>query len=133
MLIGYVSDENYVALADVAIEIDRDGELIEVIRSTPRGRVFAELEPGRYRFSLAKSGFGSKSVILDLPLAAPYQFRLLSDCLLGYVWPKWVKTGERAEFRVHSHEPYRLSLWRYGLEKRVRRLLGWLTSTARAR
>ena len=125
MLIGYVSDENYVALADVAIEIDRDGELIEVIRSTPRGGVYAELEPGRYRFSLVKAGFGSKSVTLDLPLAEPYQFRLLSDCLLGYVWPKWVRTGERSEFRVHSHEPYQLTLWRYGLEKEFIAMLGW--------
>ncbi|TXG86951.1 MAG: carboxypeptidase regulatory-like domain-containing protein [Thermomicrobiales bacterium] len=125
MLIGYVSDENYVAQSDVAIEIDRDGELIEVLRSTPRGGVYADLEPGRYRFSLVKPGFGSKSVVLDLPLAEPYQFRLLSDCLLGYVWPNWVKTGERSEFRVHSHEPYRLTLWRYGLEKTFIAKLGW--------
>ena len=93
MLIGYVSDENYVALADVAIEIDRDGELIEVIRSAPRGGVWAELEPGRYRFSLAKPGFGSKSVTLDVPLSAPYQFRLLSDCLLGYLTATMYKPG----------------------------------------
>jgi hypothetical protein len=125
VLIGYVSDENYVALSDVAIEIDRDGELVEVIRSTPRGGVYADLEPGRYRFSLVTPGFGSKSVTLDLPLAEPYQFRLLSDCILGYVWPKWAKTGERSEFRVHSHEPYKLSLWRYGQEKEFIATLGW--------
>ena len=125
MLIGYVSDERYVALTDVAIEIDRGGELVEIVRSSPRGGVHADLAPGRYRFTLVKSGFGSKSVMLDLPLPEPYQFRLLCDCLLGYVWPKWVKTGERSEFRVHSHEPYKLSLWRYGLEKEFIAMLGW--------
>ncbi len=125
MLIGYVSDEQFVALSDVAIEIDREGELIEVVRSTPRGGIYADLTPGRYRFTLVKSGFGSKSVVLDVPLAEPYQFRLLSDRILGYVWPKWVQTGERSEFRVHSHEPYKLSLWRYGLEKEFVAMLGW--------
>jgi len=125
MLIGYVSDEQFVALSEVAIEIDRRDELVEVVRSTPRGGVSAELPPGRYRFTLVKSGFGSKSVLLDLPLAEPYQFRLLSDRLLGYVWPKWVRTGERSEFRLHSHEPYKLSLWRYGLEKEFVAMLGW--------
>ena len=34
----------------------------------------------------------------------PFQFRLLSDCLLGYIWPKWVRSGEIAEFRVHAVE-----------------------------
>jgi N,N-dimethylformamidase len=125
VLIGYVSDENYVALADVGVEIDRDGELVEVVRSTPRGGVYADLPPGGYRFTLVKPGFGSKSVSLELPLAEPYQFRLLSDCILGYVWPKWVKSGERSEFRVHSHEPYQLTLWRYGLEKEFIAMLGW--------
>lgn len=125
MLIGYVSDERYVALADVGIEIDRDDTLVEVVHSTPRGRVCADLEPGTYRFTLVKDGFGAKSVTLDLPRPEPYQFRLLSDCILGYVWPKWVRSGERSEFRVHSHEPYQLSLWRYGLEKEFVAMLGW--------
>ena len=55
----------------------------------------------------------------------PYQFRLLSDGLLGYAWPKWVRSGERSEFRVHSVEPYHLALWRYGLKKELVRGLGW--------
>jgi hypothetical protein len=49
----------------------------------------------------------------------------LSDCLLGYVWPKWVKAGEKGEFRVHSVEPYKLDLWRYGIKKGFVRGLGW--------
>ncbi len=59
------------------------------------------------------------------PDRPPYQFRLLADGLLGYAWPKWVKSGELSEFRVHSVEPYDLSLWRYGIEKQLIRRLGW--------
>src|SRR5262249_43973540 len=55
----------------------------------------------------------------------PYHFRLLSDCLLGYAWPKCVRAGEEAEFRVHSVEPYKLELYRYGWEKEFVRGLGW--------
>ena len=42
------------------------------------------------------------------------------------MWPKWVRAGERSEFRVHSPEPYRLSLWRYGWQKELVRPIGWL-------
>jgi hypothetical protein len=125
MLVGYVSDERYVTIADVAIEIDRDGETVAVTHSTARGKVLADIEPGNYRVTLVKQGFGSKSVTIDIDGQTPYQFRLLSDCLLGYVWPKWVQTGERSEFRVHAVEPYRLSLWRYGRHKEFQRILGW--------
>jgi N,N-dimethylformamidase len=126
MLVGYVSDERYVALADVAIEFERDGRSVAVVRSTPRGGVHAEIEPGRYRVTLVKPGFGSKSVTLDVGAGEPYQFRLLSERLLGYMWPKWVASGEQAEFRVHSPETVQLSLWRYGQKKEFVRLLGWL-------
>ncbi|CAN5678374.1 hypothetical protein BH09CHL1_BH09CHL1_01860 [soil metagenome] len=124
MLVGYVSDERYVAIADVAVEIDRDGETIAVTRSTARGKILVDIEPGTYRVTLVKSGFGSKSSTVEIG-SEPHQFRLLSDCLLGYVWPKWVQSGERSEFRVHAVEPYRLSLWRYGREKEFVKLLGW--------
>src|SRR5207253_2378411 len=56
---------------------------------------------------------------------APLHFRLLSDCLLGYAWPKWCRSGDRVEFRVHSVEPYKLGLWRYGYEKEFIRNIGW--------
>jgi hypothetical protein len=55
----------------------------------------------------------------------PYHFRLLSDSLLGYAWPKCVKVGEKSEFRVHAVEQYKLELWRYGWEKEFIRGLGW--------
>ena len=125
MLVGYVSDERFVALADVAVEFERDGQCVAVVPSTPRGAVYADLEAGRYRATLVKPGFGSKSVEVEVDPDRPYQFRLLSDGLWGYVWPKWVRTGEHSEFRVHAVEAYRLSLWRYGRTKEFVRLLGW--------
>lgn len=125
MLIGYVSDERYMALCDVAVELERDGVSVAVTRSTPRGAIYAELAPGPCRATLICPGFGPKVVDLTLDPARPYQFRLLSDRLLGYMWPRWVRAGERAEFRVHSAAPYRLSLWRYGREQEFVRLLGW--------
>jgi N,N-dimethylformamidase beta subunit-like protein len=125
MLIGYVSDEYYVALPDVLVEFERGGETTTVVRSSPRGAISTEIPPGEYRVTLAKTGYGSKSVEVQIQEGMPLQFRLLSDGLLGYVWPKWVRAGERGEFRVHSVEPYRLSLWRYGRQKEYVRLLGW--------
>src|SRR5437762_2037985 len=125
MLIGYVSDERYVALHDVALEFERDGQSRAVVHSTPRGAVYAELEPGEYRVTLVKDGYGNKSVTMRVDPYKAFNFRLLTDGLLGYVWPKWVKAGEQAEFRVHAVEAYRLSLWRYGLKKEFIKLLGW--------
>lgn len=124
MLIGFVSDERYSALADVALEFVQ-GEKSIVARSTPRGAVIADLTPGTYRVTLSKAGYGSKTVTMNVEAGRPYTFRLLSDRLLGYVWPKWARSGERGEFRVHSVEPYRLSLHRYGWETECVRLLGW--------
>ena len=125
MLIGYVSDERYVAVADVLVEFQQAGATVVVVRSTPRGAVQAELAPGDYRVTLVKDGFGSKSVTMTVDPARPYQFRLLTDGLLGYVWPRAVKAGERSEFRVHATESYRLSLWRYGWKREFVKLLGW--------
>jgi len=125
MLIGYVSDENYVALADVAIEFVQAGRSMALVRSTPRGAIDADIAPSEYEVVLVKAGFGSKRITMRADPGTPYQFRLLSDRLLGYVWPKWSRAGEHAEFRVHSVEPYRLSLWRYGLRREFVKLLGW--------
>jgi hypothetical protein len=125
MLIGYVSDEHYVALADVAVElIDAKGDSWET-RSRASGAVHVDLPPGDYRVVLQKPGFGNKLSRISIPVSQPQQFRLLSDCLLGYAWPKWVRGGEESEFRVHSVEPYKLELWRYGWEPEFVRGLGW--------
>ncbi|MBM3996190.1 MAG: carboxypeptidase regulatory-like domain-containing protein [Planctomycetes bacterium] len=124
MLIGYVSDEKYVALADVVVEFTNDaGESWEA-RSRASGSIHAELPPGEYLVTLAKPGFGSKRVRMT-PQWQPHHFRLLSDGLLGYAWPKCVRSGASSEFRVHSVEPYKLDLWRFGWDKEFIRALGW--------
>jgi hypothetical protein len=125
MLIGYVSDENYVAIADAVIDIERGGQHVATVRSSARGGIHADLDPGPHAFVLVRPGFGSKTVEATVDPDRPLQFRLLSDRLLGYAWPKWVRSGERSEFRVHSVEPYRLSLWRYGWKREFVKLYGW--------
>jgi N,N-dimethylformamidase len=127
MLIGYVSDERYVAIPDVLIEF-QSGSLPEpiVVHSTPRGEIYAPIPAGNYDVVVTKPGYGSKMATLDLGAGTPHQFRLLSDGLLGYMYPLWAKSGCQSEFRVHAVEEYRLSLWRYGLTKSLVRLIGWL-------
>jgi N,N-dimethylformamidase len=125
MLIGYVSDENYSALADVLVEFDQQGRSCALARSSPRGAIYAELAPGTYHVTLSKYGFGPKRVSAAIVEGTPSQFRLLSDSLYGYVWPKWAKTGGSCEFRVHSPEAYHCSLWRYGVRKELIRNIGW--------
>ncbi|MFM8273669.1 MAG: N,N-dimethylformamidase beta subunit family domain-containing protein [Gemmata sp.] len=125
MLIGYVSDERYVALPDAALEfVGADGSSVEA-RSRASGAVYAELPPGEYKVVIQKPGFGAKFSRVSVPSAGLHHFRLLSDCLLGYAWPKWVRGGERSEFRVHSVEPYKLELWRYGAQPDFVKALGW--------
>ena len=126
MLIGYVSDENYVALLDAVLEFEAHGQPTAVATSSPRGAVYADVPSGEYRVTIAKAGYGSKTVeIFVTPDDLPYHFRLLSDNLYGYAWPKWVHAGESGEFRVNSPEAYHLALWRYGQAKELVRPIGW--------
>lgn len=125
MLVGYVSDERYLALAEVALEFEDAAGRSWETHSRASGAVHVELPPGTYRVSLQKEGVGSKRVEVTVAEGAPHHFRLLSDGLLGYAWPKWVRCGEEAEFRVHSVEPYHLELWRYGWKKERVCGLGW--------
>ncbi len=125
MLVGYVSDERFVALPDVVLEfIGASGESWDV-RSRASGAVHLDLPPDKYRVVLQKSGYGAKFSRVTVPGPTPHHFRLLSDGLLGYAWPKWVRSGEASEFRVHSVEPYKLELWRYGWRPEFVRSLGW--------
>src|SRR4029077_13063110 len=106
MLIGYVSDEQYAALPDVLLEFEGEPGAFTA-RSGATGSVRLDLPPGTYKATLQKTGYGAKSVTVVVdPDRRTFQFRLLSDGLLGYAWPKWVRGGERSEFRVHSVEPY---------------------------
>ena len=57
------------------------------------GAVYAAVEPGEWRVTLQHPGFGSKRSVVTVDPAKPHPFRLLSDSLLGYAWPKWVRAG----------------------------------------
>jgi hypothetical protein len=124
MLLGYVSDEYYAALPDVLVEL-RSNHSHAITRSGPSGAFYADLPAGHYEVCLNKPGFGSKRVQVALDGEKPHHFRLLSDRLLGYAWPKWCRAGDRVEFRVHAVEPYKLGLWRYGYHKEFIRNIGW--------
>ncbi|MCI0639705.1 MAG: carboxypeptidase regulatory-like domain-containing protein [Gemmataceae bacterium] len=125
MLIGYVSDEYYAALCDAVVELRSQSQPPIVVRSGPSGAVHADVPPGRYEVCLALRGFGSKRIEVNIDPAKPIHFRLLSDRLLGYAWPKWCRAADQVEFRVHAVEPYTLTLWRYGLNKDFVRNVGW--------
>src|SRR5262249_39323449 len=102
MLIGYVSDERYLALSGVALEfVDGHGQSWEA-RSRATGAVHVDPPAGNYTVPLQHPGYGAKRSELSLPASSPHQFRLLADGLSGYIWPKWVRSGEAGEFRVHA-------------------------------
>ncbi|HJP34045.1 MAG TPA: DUF6605 domain-containing protein [Candidatus Latescibacteria bacterium] len=124
MLIGYVSDERYVALPDTLLEfVNEQGSV--ATRSRASGAVYADLLPGPYEVILARDGYGAKRVRMNVTEGRPYQFRLLADGLLGYAWPRCVQAGERAEFRIHSDRAYKLELFRYGIDKEFIQTIGW--------
>ena len=126
-LLAYVSDEMYLALSDVSAEFEPvEGGAPTILRSSPRGAFYGDIPAGSYRVVLAKSGFGSKSALVQLDESGPLQFRLLSDGIVGYMWPKWVRGGETSEYRIHSVEAYQLSLWRYGLKRELVETVTWM-------
>jgi hypothetical protein len=125
MLLGYVSDEYYAALADALVEFRGPNGLRRVLRSAPSGALDGDLSPGEYEVCLSKPGFGSKRVRATIGTGRPMHFRLLSDRLLGYAWPKWCRGGDPVQWRVHTVEPYKLGLWRYGYRKEFLRNIGW--------
>ena len=124
MLVGYVSNERYVALPDTLLEFTAADGTVSEARSTASGAVHADLAPGEYRVVLYRPGCGQKSVEMTVEPGQPYHFRLLTDGLLGYMWPRCVKAGEQSEFRVHAVEEYGLELWRYGAQKEFIRRIG---------
>src|SRR6266446_2750754 len=123
MLAGFVSDENYAALAEVSVEF-RNQDTLRTTRSAVSGALSVDLFAGAYDICLSKPGYGAKRVSAQLG-GKPRHFRLLSDRLLGYAWPKWCRGGQAVQFRVHTVEPYKLGLWRYGYRKEFVRNVGW--------
>jgi hypothetical protein len=117
----------YVAIPDVQAEFESTatGE-VTLLRSSPRGVFYGDLSDGEYRVTLAKAGFGSKLSIAPVGGEQPHQFRLLSDTLLGYMWPRWARSGESSEYRITSTEQYQLTLWRYGLKKEYVQMIAWM-------
>lgn len=121
---AYVSDEDYVAIPDVAGEFEANGCSL-IFRSSARGAFLGDIAPGKYRVTLSHPQFGAKSTNVELGNGRPFQFRLLSHALLGFMWPKWIRSGEESEIRTHSREQFQLSLWRYGWNKEFVRMLSW--------
>ena len=124
MLIGYVSDQQHVAIPAVDVAIESPGGRWDT-SSRADGAIIVDCPPGEYQLTFNRDGFGGKRVRVELAEGQPHQFRLLPDGLIGYMWPKWVRTGGASEYRVHSSEAFRLDLYRYGWEKQLVRQLGW--------
>ena len=81
MLIGYVSDERYLALSDVLFEFTNEHVTVQS-SSSASGKVYAELEAGTYTATFQLEGFGPKRVRINAQPGKPYHFRLLSNQLL---------------------------------------------------
>ena len=126
MIIGYVSDEHYLALADVSVEFMKDEKLVGHTKSFMSGAVECDLPAGNYRMTFGKPGYGSKHVEITLPVKEPIKFRLLSDKLIGYMWPKWSVSGEKSTIRINSTASCRVELFRYGLKKESHGVVTWL-------
>lgn len=116
MLVGYVSDENFVAVADAVLELSGD-DGVWTARSTASGAVRLDIPAGDYDVAVARDGFGSKVTRVRVAPGQPVQIRLLRERLVGYVWPKAARSGERCELRVSAPVRYRAELWRYGEHK----------------
>lgn len=115
-VIGYVSDEMDVALPNVWLEFWGDKTRV-VTASGPSGAVEAKLPRGSYEVILSKAGYSTKRTGAILPADFPLRFRMLSNALVGYAWPKWVRAGDDSELRINTADGFDLSLWRYGWER----------------
>jgi len=125
MLAGFVSDEYFAALPGALVELRAANGRRFVTRSSASGAILLDVPPEPYEVCISLPGYGSKRVRVDYEVDKVHHFRLLSDRLLGYAWPKWCRAGELAQFRVSSIEPYKLLLYRYGLHKELVQNVGW--------
>ena len=128
MLIGYVSDEYFVAVSNVSIEAactscsDR-----YVTQSSASGAIELPITQGTYTFTLASEGFSPKRSTHGISLGETVNFRLLSNKLYAYVSPRWSVAGTEAKVLVSSKSPYSLELWHYGAKKTLIKRLGFDT------
>jgi hypothetical protein len=65
MLIGYVSDEMYVAVSNAQIEFLSENFQVEV-RSTASGAIYADIPIGEYTVVLDHSNFGRKTSLVTI-------------------------------------------------------------------
>ncbi len=125
MLIGYVSDERYLALSGVALEfVDDRGRSWEA-RSRATGAVHADLPAGDYTVTLQHPGFGAKHSKVSLPdaVAAPVPAarRRPERLRLAQVGPR--RRGRRVPGpRRRTVPPGTLAI---RLVARIRPRLGW--------
>ncbi len=124
--IGYVSNEDYLALNDVNVVFEKDHEILGDTKSLATGAVRTDLPPGSYTLTFAKAGYGSKHVEVTLPVKEPIKFRLLSDKLVGYMAPRWSTSGEKSCIRINSTTSCRVELFRYGKVKESYGVITWL-------
>ncbi|MCA9115421.1 MAG: carboxypeptidase regulatory-like domain-containing protein [Planctomycetaceae bacterium] len=124
MLLGYLSDEHFVAISGAQVELTRGDESLATV-SRASGSIHAEIS-GRWKMTVNAPGFGARHYELDVsPQYQPVQFRLLSSRLAGYMWPKTVPAGGTSEYCINSPEGFRLDLYHYGWEKKFIRSYGW--------
>jgi len=90
MLIGYVSDERYIALHDVQFEIASATLHIET-RSRATGEIFADIPPGPYTVTCQKDGYGPKRAQINLNPDRPHHFRLLVDGIVSQITANVIK------------------------------------------
>ena len=81
MLIGYVSDENYVALADVLVEFQRDSRTQAIVRSplSPPFNHTGQRVQRINRAPHASTNPASSTTERNLPMVKPYAGRAKRD------------------------------------------------------
>ena len=66
MLVGYASNERYVAVPNVLFEFRSKTGQATTATSTISGAVYAEIEPGEYEVVLGRDGYGSKIITITV-------------------------------------------------------------------
>ncbi len=119
-VLAYISDEMYLAIANADAEFQsmQDGT-VTMLRSSPTGALYGDLPNGSYRVTLAKDGYGAKTVVVELG-EQPLQLRLLSNKLIGYAWPKWVRARRKGRVPHQRHRAIPAHALAIRTEERIR-------------